>query len=113
MTELNDVKRKVLKYDEYCGTIEILDDLYKKSRKGMTFNKLYELIIDENNIMRAYRTIKRNTGSKTKGVNGHTIKYLENLTKAQLIWWDADCPTTNQMQLEEYLYQNLMENKDH
>ncbi|MCI6738279.1 MAG: group II intron reverse transcriptase/maturase [Intestinibacter sp.] len=85
MTELNDVKRKVLKYDEYCGTIEILDDLYKKSRKGMTFNKLYELIIDENNIMRAYRTIKRNTGSKTKGVNGHTIKYLENLTKAQLI----------------------------
>lgn len=86
MTELNDVKRKVLKYDEYCGTIEILDDLYKKSRKGMTFNKLYELIIDENNIMRAYRTIKRNTGSKTKGVNGHTIKYLENLTKAQLIW---------------------------
>lgn len=35
--------------------------------------------------MKAYRTIKRNTGSKTKGINRHTIKYLEHLSKDKLI----------------------------
>ncbi len=78
-------KRKTIIYDKYYGTIDVLDDLYKKSKQGMTFNKLYELIIDERNIMIAYRTIKRNTGSKTKGVNGHTIKFLEKLEVTELV----------------------------
>lgn len=78
-------KRKVLRNNEYYGQQEILDDLYKKSSEGRYFDKLYELIISEDNIMKAYRTIKRNTGNKTKGVNGHTIKYLERLSKDKLI----------------------------
>lgn len=78
-------KRKVLRNNEYYGLQEILDDLYKKSSEGRYFDKLYELIINEDNIMKAYREIKRNTGSKTKGVNGHTIKYLERLSKDKLI----------------------------
>ncbi|HAT4298279.1 TPA: group II intron reverse transcriptase/maturase [Clostridium perfringens] len=85
MTKHKLTKRKVLRYNEYYGQREILDELYKKSSEGQYFNKLYELIIDENNILKAYRTIKRNTGSKTKGVNGHTIKYLERLSKDKLI----------------------------
>ncbi|MDH5086583.1 hypothetical protein [Clostridium perfringens] len=85
MTKHKLTKRKALIYNEYYGQQEILDELYKKSSEGQYFNKLYELIIDENNILKAYRTIKRNTGSKTKGVNGHTIKYLERLSKDKLI----------------------------
>lgn len=78
-------KRKVLRNIEYYGQQEILDDLYMKSKEGKYFDKLYELIIADDNIMRAYRTIKTNTGSKTKGVNGHTIKYLEHLSKEKII----------------------------
>lgn len=85
MTELKMDKRKTIRYDEYYGTIDVLDDLYKKSKKGITFNKLYELIIHEDNIMRAYRTMKRNIGSKTKGVNGHTIKFLEKLEVQEIV----------------------------
>lgn len=79
------MKRKVLRNNEYYGQQETLDELYKDSKEGRYFNKLYELIIDEDNIMKAYRNIKRNTGSKTKGVNGHTIKYLEKMSKDKLI----------------------------
>ena len=85
MTEQKIEKRKVLRNNEYYGQQKILDDLYKKSSEGRYFDKLYELIINEDNIMKAYRTIKRNTGSRTKGVNGHTIKYLERLSKDKLI----------------------------
>ena len=79
------MKRKVLRNNEYYGHQEILDELYKNSKEGRYYSNLYELIIDEDNIMKAYRNIKRNTGSKTKGVNGHTIKYLENMSKDKLI----------------------------
>ncbi|OLS02020.1 group II intron reverse transcriptase/maturase [Tissierella creatinophila] len=85
MTEQNMMKRKVLRNNEYYGQQETLDELYKNSKEGRYFNKLYELIIDEDNIMKAYRNIKKNTGSKTKGVNGHTIKYLEKMSKDKLI----------------------------
>lgn len=85
MTKQKIMKRKVLRNNEYYGQQVILDELYKKSSEGQYFNKLYELIINEDNILKAYRTIKRNTGSKTKGVNGHTIKYLEKLSKDKLI----------------------------
>ena len=78
-------KSKVLGNNEYYGQQEILDDLYKKSSEGRYFDKLYELVIHEDNIMRAYRTIKRNTASKTKGVNGHTIKYLAHLSEDKLV----------------------------
>ena len=79
------MKRKVIRNNEYYGQQEKLDELYKNSKQGRYFNKLYDLIIEEDNIMKAYRTIKRNTGSKTKGVNGHTIKYLEKLSSDKLI----------------------------
>lgn len=85
MTKHKPTKRKVLRNNEYYGQQKILDELYKKSSEGHYFNKLYELIINEDNILKAYRTIKRNTGSKTKGINGHTIKYLEKLSKDKII----------------------------
>lgn len=52
---------------------DTFDDLYAKSLAGKKFTDLYELIIQPENIMLAYRNIKNNTGSHTAGTNGKTI----------------------------------------
>lgn len=66
-------KRNRIRNNEYYDTQDMFDDLYRKSCKGYTFNKLMELITDERNILLAYRNIKKNKGSKTKGTNTSTI----------------------------------------
>lgn len=76
---------KNLRHNEYYGLQYTFDNLFKESKNGRYFTKLYELITNEDNILLAYRNIKSNTGSKTKGTNGHTIKYVGNMSKAQLL----------------------------
>lgn len=66
-------KKDKLRFNEYYNTQEIFDKLYERSNKGHTFKNLLSKIISRKNILLAYRTIKRNTGSKTKGVNNTTI----------------------------------------
>ncbi|NRG43204.1 group II intron reverse transcriptase/maturase [Bacillus sp. CRN 9] len=70
-----------LRYWEYYGLQEKFDSLYQESGEGLTFNKLYELIISEENILLAYRTIKSNKGSKTVGVDFHTIEEFKQMNK--------------------------------
>lgn len=70
-------KKKSLRYNEYYDTQEMFDKLYERSKKGHKFKDLLELITSRNNILLAYRTIKKNTGSYTKGVNNTTIKDIE------------------------------------
>jgi group II intron reverse transcriptase/maturase len=72
------LKKDNLRYNEYYDKQNIFDDLYKRSSEKENFNKLFQLIIDEENIKLAYRTIKRNAGSKTPGTNGHNIDYWGN-----------------------------------
>ncbi|BAO08591.1 group II intron reverse transcriptase maturase (plasmid) [Enterococcus mundtii QU 25] len=63
-----------LRYVEYYGMQEVLDDLYERSKnKATTSVPLYEQIISRENILLAYRVIKGNTGSKTVGTDGITI----------------------------------------
>jgi len=38
-----------------------------ESKSGKYFKKLYDLIISEENILLAYRNLKRNTGRRTIG----------------------------------------------
>ncbi len=64
---------------------DIFDELYAKSKKGIIFNNLYGIIIKQENIVLAYREIKRNKGSRTAGVNGHTIEYWEKKTTQEYI----------------------------
>lgn len=52
----------------------VLDDLYSRSLKGEYFRNIYELIIDDDNIRLAYRNLKSNSGSKTPGTDGKTIR---------------------------------------
>jgi len=74
-----------LRHNEYYGQQSTLDDLYARSLKGAKFNNLYEKIVEENNILLAYRNIKANTGSKTKGTDGLTIKDISDRTNHQVI----------------------------
>lgn len=84
--EKNDKKKKdKLRYNEYYDTQEIFDDLYARARNGENFYKLYELIIDEKNIGLAYRTIKSNRGSTTRGTNLHTIKNIKKWSEEDVV----------------------------
>ncbi|WP_243454607.1 reverse transcriptase domain-containing protein [Desulfosporosinus fructosivorans] len=74
-----------LRHNEYYGQQSILDELYERSLKGAKFNKLYEKIVEENNILLAYRNIKANTGSKTEGTDGLTIKDIAGMTNQEVI----------------------------
>lgn len=47
-----------------------------------------DLIIDDKNIELAYRNIKKNVGSKTKGTkgtNGHTINDIARVTNGDVV----------------------------
>lgn len=66
------------RYAEYYQMTEIFDNLYEKSRQNKTFNRIMDTIINDNNIKLAFRTIKTNTGSKTAGVDGITIKDIKD-----------------------------------
>lgn len=66
-------KNQILRNNEYYSTQEIYDELYQKSQDGEVFTRLMQLITSEPNVMLAYRSIKKNRGSKTKGANSTTI----------------------------------------
>lgn len=79
------LKKQKLRNNEYYNMQNMFDDLYSRSKANHNFYKLYEIIIKEENILLAYRNIKKNTGSNTKGTDGKTIEYLSNLTSDELI----------------------------
>lgn len=74
-----------LRNNEYFGLQTAFDNLYEESKSGRYFTDLYDVIISEENIMLAFRNLKSNTGSKTKGTNGHTIKHLNKMNADKLI----------------------------
>lgn len=78
-------KKNRLRYYEYYDMQGILDTLYSQSKQSSKFKNLYDIITSKNNIMLAYRTIKRNNGSKTPGVNKHNIRFIESLGIEQFI----------------------------
>lgn len=73
------------RYWEYYNTQEIFDRLYKDSKLKCNFHSLYELITSENNILLAYRTMKKNKGSKTAGVDTFTIDNYKTINKDEFI----------------------------
>ncbi|NGU67392.1 group II intron reverse transcriptase/maturase [Clostridium perfringens] len=73
-TKIKKVKKKqLLRNNEYYNTQELYDNLYQLSLENKNFNNLLELILKDENILLAYRNIKRNKGSSTKGVNKTNI----------------------------------------
>lgn len=76
--EVSKLKRQTLRNNEYYNTQETFDRLYERSLAGNTFKKLLKYIADDNNIRLAYRNIKRNKGSLTRGTDYKTMKYWSN-----------------------------------
>ena len=73
-------KNNKLRYSEYYGMQEAYDNLYQRSVENQNFKSLMKIIISDDNILLAYRNIKRNSGSLTSGIDGKTIKDIEKLT---------------------------------
>lgn len=78
-------KKQKLRNNEYYDIQQEFDDLYNKSKSGKKFKDLMTLICDERNILLAYRNIKKNKGSKTKGTNSSTIIDLGEEKPQELI----------------------------
>src|SRR5659263_43351 len=78
-------KKRLLRNNEYYDFQEAQDNLYSQSKGNVEFKNLMELIIDDRNILLAYRNIKRNKGSKTPGTNFNNILKLAETEPQQLI----------------------------
>jgi RNA-directed DNA polymerase len=81
----NKKKKQLLRNNEYYDIQESLDKLYEKSLNKYIFKKLLNLITNEQNILLAYRNIKKNKGSKTQGVNTNTIIEIGEENPNQLV----------------------------
>ena len=79
------LKRQKLRNNEYYDLQKIFDSLYSASQNSKVFKNLMDTIIREENILLAYRNIKNNTGSHTKGTDGRTIEYLASLGTEVLV----------------------------
>ena len=86
-SEQQERKRKQgkIRYSEYYDMEATFDGLYAKSKDGKTFNHLMEIIESEENIKLAYRTIKKNSGSNTAGVDKRTIKDLTKVSEEEYV----------------------------
>ena len=85
LTRAKPTKRSVLRNAEYYDFQDVLDKLYADSEKGYQFKNLMELIYSPENIMLAYRNIKKNSGSKTAGVDKKTIIHLQQWESPRLV----------------------------
>ena len=78
-------KRKALRYAEYYDLTAIFDELYAGSKAGKIFTNLLEIIASSDNILMAYREIKRNKGSSTAGTDKLTIRDLEKIPPNEFV----------------------------
>ena len=78
-------KKTKLRYNEYYNMQDTFDELYRQSLNGNNFYKLIEIIGSKQNIRLAYKNLRSNTGSRTKGTDGLTIEDIGNLTEDELI----------------------------
>ncbi|MDD3467812.1 MAG: group II intron reverse transcriptase/maturase, partial [Campylobacterales bacterium] len=85
MSKTKNPKRQKLRNNEYYDFQKVQDELYAKSKNGYIFKNLMDKIISEANILLAYRNIKKNNGSNTKGADGKTIANLAKLETKDLV----------------------------
>ena len=84
-TTFKALKRNKLRYMEYYDMQDVYDYIYELGRRGLRCNDFMSIILDERNILLAYRTIKRNKGSLTKGTNQSTILDWEKATPSEYV----------------------------
>ena len=79
------LKKQKIRNSEYYDMQSVFDELYADSVKGKQFQNLVELIQRPENIMLAYRNIRKNDGSKTAGVDNKTISDLNRWKDKTLV----------------------------
>lgn len=72
-------KRQLLRNNEYYSIQDTFDTLYSKASKNYKFTDLMQSIVSEQNILLAYRNIKKNKGSTTVGTDNLDIKFFEKM----------------------------------
>ena len=83
--ETRKAKISKLRYAEYYDQQEVLDGLYSKSAEGAVFGNLMPLITSKANILMAYRSMKSNKGSTTRGTDKLTIRDIEKFEPQELV----------------------------
>lgn len=73
------LKKQKLRNNEYYDIQDVFDSLYSKSLENKNFTKLMELITTRENILLAYRNIKKNKDSMTKGTDARDITFYSNM----------------------------------
>ena len=66
-------KKQRIRNNEYYDAQTTFDELYSKAKENYNFTNLMEIITSKENILLAFRNIKKNKGSKTSGVNKTNI----------------------------------------
>ncbi len=79
------MKNTRLRHAEYYGMTETLDKLFAESKESKQFTNLMSIITSDDNILLAYRNIKRNNGSATAGEDKVTINDIEKLSTNEFI----------------------------
>lgn len=74
-----------LRHAEYYQMQDTFDNLYSKSRNGEIFQNLMPLILSRENILLAYRNIKSNGGSKTRGTDKVVIDGIGRLSAEEYV----------------------------
>ncbi|EQE85546.1 TPA: hypothetical protein KO123_000900 [Clostridioides difficile] len=83
---MNKVKtNKTLRHSEYYDMTETFDRLYEASQNQQLFTDVMSIIMSDENIMLAYRNIKKNKGSNTKSVDKQTIKDIEIMSESEFL----------------------------
>lgn len=78
-------KKKLLRNNEYYNIQETFDMLYAKGKSNVKLNNLMQYIMNDENILLAYRNIKKNKGSKTSGVNKRNITNISDIDTKKMI----------------------------
>ncbi|MED3993053.1 MULTISPECIES: group II intron reverse transcriptase/maturase [Priestia] len=64
---------------------DVFDRLYERSCKNFKFRNLMQYIFNENNILLAFRNIKKNKGSTTAGTDNVDISYYMKMEADELV----------------------------
>lgn len=82
---LTNRKKEKLRNNEYYNMQQEFDTLYKYSNEGRNFYKLFDMIVDENNIRLAYINIKNTKGANTPGIDRLNIDYLNTIDIVNMV----------------------------
>ena len=78
-------KRQLLRNNEYYTMQSIFDNLYNQSCNNKKFTKLMQYITSKNNILLAYRNIKKNKGSTTVGTDNLDISFFKDMDTYEFV----------------------------